>query len=303
MLSISVIIPSYNRIDYLRECLDSVFAQRFLPSEVIVVDDGSIDGTVEMLAADPRVTLLQQANSGPGVARNRGAAAARGDYLAFLDSDDLWFPWSLQSISNLIILYGKPALLFGRFEDFTGDAPFSTQDLIPKGRFFSDYFESAREGYFAGAGMMVIQRSVFEAIGGFREERINAEDHDLALRLGTAPGFVQVCAPLTVAHRMHGENEMGDLDRNLAGLRRLVATERQGGYPGGVARMLARRSIISSHVRSAVVGASRSGHFREVTDLYRDTFWWNLRAGRIVYLIGPLFFAFRAHIQARGINI
>lgn len=294
MTRFSLVIPTYDRRDYLRACLDSVFAQQQAPDEIIVVDDGSRDGTIEMLQAEPRVTLVRQANRGPGAARNRGAAEAGGDYLVFLDSDDLWFPWSLASMAALIARHGEPALLFARFADFSGDRPERVREAPAEGSAFPDYLASAAEGCFAGAGMMVIRRAAFEAVGGFREARVNAEDHDLALRLGTEAGFVQVRAPVTLAHRVHDGNEMGDAARNLAGLRRLVATERAGGYPGGAARRAARRTIIARHVRAAVLGAARGGQFGQVADLYRDTFLWNLRAGRVAYLAATPLLALRA---------
>lgn len=295
-MRISLIIPTYNRHAYLRACLDSVFAQTRAPDEVIVVDDGSTDGTVEMLAAEPRVRLLQQANAGPGAARNLGAAAATGTYLAFLDSDDLWLPGALEAMAGLIDTYGHPALLFGKFEDFSEDVPNVDPDTAPMGNVYADYIASAADGCFAGAGMMMIRREAFEAVGGFDPARINAEDHDLALRLGTTAGFVQVTAPVTVAHRIHPGNEMGDATKNLAGLRRLVAREAQGAYPGGPARRAARRQIISRHVRAAVLGAARAGQFGAVFDLYRDTFLWNLRAGRAAYLAAAPVFGLKAAI-------
>src|SRR5262249_49336199 len=90
----SVIIPTFDRIQMLKHALDSVFRQRSTDFEIIVVDDGSSDGTVDYLRRLERgVTVYTQRNSGPSAARNLGASQACGRYLAFLDSDDLWFPW------------------------------------------------------------------------------------------------------------------------------------------------------------------------------------------------------------------
>lgn len=298
-MRISVIIPSYNRRDWLMACLDSVAAQRRAPDEVIVVDDGSTDGTPEAVTAREGVTLIEQTNAGPGAARNRGAAAATGDYLAFLDSDDLWFPWSLGVMARLIEEHGRPALLFGRFRDFTGAVPTDIAEEPAEGMHFPDYLASADHGFFAGAGMMMIAREAFHAAGRFYEARMNSEDHDLALRLGTAPGFAQVTSPVTVAHRMHDSNEMGDAALNLAGLERLVVTERAGGYPGGTARAAARRGLISRHVRPAVVAAAKAGAFGRAAKLYRDTFLWNLRSGRGAYLAGVLALALAARLKGK----
>ena len=97
----SVIMPAYNRAAFIGAALHSVVAQTLGDWECIVVDDGSTDGTCavvrEMAAKEPRIRLIEQANAGPGAARNKGAAAATGKYLAFLDSDDLWMPWALET--------------------------------------------------------------------------------------------------------------------------------------------------------------------------------------------------------------
>ena len=91
MKTISVIIPTYNYARFLAEAIDSALGQSYAPLEIIVVDDGSTDATSEVLAAyGDRIRVLRQKNQGVAMARNAGIAAARGDYLAFLDSDDAW---------------------------------------------------------------------------------------------------------------------------------------------------------------------------------------------------------------------
>lgn len=97
MAIVSVIIPTYNRKHFLLEAVDSVFAQTYRDLEVIVVDDGSTDGTGEALGRHkPRLIYTYQANKGAGAARNRGIELARGEFIAFLDSDDLWLPKKLE---------------------------------------------------------------------------------------------------------------------------------------------------------------------------------------------------------------
>src|SRR5262245_14921483 len=92
----SIVIPTYNRLDFFKEAISSVWAQTHTDYEVIVVDDGSTDGTGEWLAAQcKRVRAITQVNSGPGAARNSGTREARGRYVAFLDSDDVWPSWTL----------------------------------------------------------------------------------------------------------------------------------------------------------------------------------------------------------------
>jgi len=98
-MRVSVIVPSYNKALYLRRALDSIASQTLADFEVIVVDDGSSDGSTELAAAypDPRFRTIKQANAGPGAARNRGLAEARGPITAFLDADDYWRPMYLET--------------------------------------------------------------------------------------------------------------------------------------------------------------------------------------------------------------
>ncbi len=104
MHSVSVVIPLYNKAEYVGRAIKSVLAQSFQPSEIIVVDDGSTDGGVEAVRGyrDGRLRIVQQTNSGPGAARNRGVAISRCPYIAFLDADDEWLDGFLEaSIENL----------------------------------------------------------------------------------------------------------------------------------------------------------------------------------------------------------
>lgn len=265
-------------------CLASVSAQRRRPDEVIVVDDGSTDGTQAALAGMEGVTLIQQANAGPGAARNIGAAAASSDYLAFLDSDDLWFPWTLEVLSKLVARHALPSLLSARYEDFSGETVAPCEEAA-EGLAFPSFLDSAARAVIVGAGMMVISRDAFVASGGFTEDRQNAEDHDLALRLGTAQGFVQTLRPVTMGRRIHDGNETGDLDKTIRGIARLIERERAGAYPGGDTWKDARRMVITRHVRPAVLAAIRVGYVRAAWQLYRDTLSWNARAGRAVFLV------------------
>ena len=108
----SVVIPTYNRLPLLKEALDSVWRQTLTNYEVIVVDDGSTDGTARFARSmGQSIKLLEQTNRGPGAARNLAVQHAQGDYVAFLDSDDLWFSWTLAVFAKLIEDYRRPSLL------------------------------------------------------------------------------------------------------------------------------------------------------------------------------------------------
>lgn len=288
MVSFSVVIPTYNRRAYLAECLASVFGQSAPPHEIIVVDDGSTDGTREYLESlGTRVRSVVSKNGGPGAARNIGAALAQGDYLAFLDSDDIWFPWTLATFASLIQKHGNPSLLFARYLDFYQRSELDAVSFHePAGQAFDVFLSAHRSGYSAGAGMMVIARSVFERSGGFLDDRLNAEDHDLALRLGLAPGFVQVTEPVCIGHRVHAGNEMGDLTKTVRGLTRLINREQAGVYPGGAEWATQRRRIIARHVRPAILACTRRSDLTSARHLYRETFAWNIQDRRYAFLLG-----------------
>lgn len=102
---ISVIIPVYNVKDYLHECVESIFAQTYTDLEIILVDDGSTDGSSELCEdfakKDARVHVIHQKNQGPSAARNAGLEAMHGDYVAFLDSDDYWLPTAMDHMLSL----------------------------------------------------------------------------------------------------------------------------------------------------------------------------------------------------------
>src|ERR1700730_10501356 len=123
----SIVIPTYNRADLLPCAIASVQGQQFTDYEIIVVDDGSQDGTREYLQGlEPQIRYLRQENGGPGAARNAGICAARGDYVAFLDSDDLWFPWTLTVFARAISEHGEPTVLGGHCIEFSDKSELAT---------------------------------------------------------------------------------------------------------------------------------------------------------------------------------
>ena len=106
---VSVILPAYNAESTILEAVDSVLSQTDVELELIVVNDGSTDSTLEMLSAlsDPRLTILSGSNTGPAAARNRGIKRARGDLIAFIDADDIWLPGKVTN--QLAALEAQPS--------------------------------------------------------------------------------------------------------------------------------------------------------------------------------------------------
>lgn len=288
MPAFSVIIPTFNRLSFLRLTLESVRRQTFNDYEVIVVDDGSTDETAAWLSeVASNVKTITQQNAGPGAARNNGAENARGEYLAFLDSDDLWFPWTLETVAELIATHNRPSLISAKLVSFKDPAELdSIKSSTTKAEFFSDYFASSDGDCFVGAGMTFVRRDKFLEVGGFTSREINLEDHDLVLRLGTAAGFVRILEPPTLGWRRHDSSTTDQAQRSFAGCRHLIENEQRGVYPGGKPRSVARRKIITRHVRPWALTLARTGAWRPAWSLYNSTFVWNLTLNRWRFLVG-----------------
>src|SRR5262245_39028466 len=300
----SVIVPTYNRLELLRQALASVWAQTLTDYEVTVIDDGSTDRTVAYLTTlSDRLRFVHQENKGPGAARNFGIREANGDYIAFLDSDDIWFPWTLATYREIIERWQQPAFIAGKPFRFQSEkqlemAVSSEMHLTS----FPDYLASGDEWRWWGVSSFLVRRDAFKAVGGFADERINGEDADLALRLGVARGFVQVNSPVTFGYREHAESLMKNVDRTLAGIWYLVRIEQAGLYPGGEARAVERRRILTRHLRPASLDCLRHGLRAQAWELYRATFTWHTRLGRWKYLGAFPVLAVMATLRARRKN-
>lgn len=296
----SVIIPTYNRADLLRYTLESVFAQQFKDFEVIVVDDGSTDDTAEVVKWwGDSIQFLHTEHLGPGAARNFGTNKANGEYIAFLDSDDLWFPWTLKIFAQLIRTYDCPVILSAKLKPFFEERELSTINEMPiVAEVFDDYFVSHSQAFFVGAGMSVLRRGEFLKTGGYSEKLLNAEDHDLILRMGIDGGFVQIIEPFTLGWRRHAGSVTMNTQKLYEGIRYLIQQELLGSYPGGHQRLRQRREIISRHVRPVVMQCLKEGLRREAWALYRETFQWHVALGRWKYLTGFCVKAFLADLQS-----
>ena len=284
----SVIIPTFNRCELLRATLDSIFRQTFTGYEVIVIDDGSTDGTLEFLASmKDQVQVLTQQNSGPGTARNSGARVARGDYLAFLDSDDLWFPWTLQTYAEVIAKNDNPAFVTGRHCLFSSlDDTKEVEQGGIRTIAFPDYFASFQEWRWFGVSSFVIRKDAFLAVGGFTPGRINFEDAELAMRLGTSKGFVHVESPVMFGYRVHGGNVTLDSEKCSQGLGLLVAQELNKKFPGGRSREKERWKIISRHVRPFAIDRAQNGSLYDALKWYWRVLPEAITSGRIRFLVG-----------------
>lgn len=258
---VSVVIPAYNTEIYIGQAIASALQQTLHDIEVIVVDDGSTDGTASVVSAfaDPRVRYIYQDNQERSVARNHGLALASGRYVAFLDADDWWHPTKLEKQVVLLERYPLLGLVTCWLQPF--DA--STQELpIIKG--FLDsveangacVYERLLFGGLPGPGStVVVRRSIGSELGGFRTHLRYGEDWEFALRVAARHqvGFV----PEPLAHyRVYGHympQKMNQLDQQAAYPEIISSALRQAGLD--TTNSLGRQALAFAHYHGAFVDA------------------------------------------------
>ena len=183
MPAVSVIIPTYKHRDFVLATLDSVFAQTFTDYEVIVINDGSPDDTAALLrplAEAGRIRYIEQENTGQSLARNRGIAAACGEFIALLDDDDLWPPDKLAWQVDAMGRHPDAGVIAG-----PADVMDANNGFMYKTPLFSEMvFEKSFEGSpILTPGMTLIRAEVLEQVGGFNPDIWGADDWDLWLRI------------------------------------------------------------------------------------------------------------------------
>jgi glycosyltransferase involved in cell wall biosynthesis len=189
---VSVIIPTFNRLDLLKETVDSVRQQTFRDFEIIVVNDGSTDGTTEWLRSQTDLRVLEQSNSGIATSRNNGAAAARAQWLAFLDHDDLWAPDKLRVQAEFLKQNLDVGLVAARHVRLGKRHRLSRRVLWLKGDLFVKEFSES----FIHTSSVVIRRDVFEKIRGFPSKYRFADEFDVWLKIAAAYPIAYVNLPL-----------------------------------------------------------------------------------------------------------
>lgn len=185
-ITVSIVVPAYNASQYLAETIESVLAQTFTDFELLIIDDGSTDNTADIISMyshkDNRVKLFSQQNQGVSIARNTGIEKAKGKYIAFLDSDDIWLPNKLALHIEHFRQNPNLGISFGRVEFISFDSKstnyFSTSRLfqiLPEHLYY--------ENLIITPSNVVILRSVFDTIKGFDINLSGTEDAELFFRI------------------------------------------------------------------------------------------------------------------------
>lgn len=202
-LTVSYVVPAYNAARYLAECITSILAQTIQPCEVVVVDDGSVDGTASVAAAfGRRLRYVHQEHAGHSAARNHGARLATGDLIGFLDADDLISPTKTEA--QLGCFVRQPELQFcdAYFRNFwSPDVPTVERWKQPRSRF--THSEQPR-----GHGIItwLLRRSLFERIGPFDESLLLGEDEEWYRRMQASGALSMTLDRIVSRRRLHGNN-------------------------------------------------------------------------------------------------
>jgi glycosyltransferase involved in cell wall biosynthesis len=211
VMRISVVVPTYNRREHVLRAIDSVIAQTRPVSEIIVVDDGSTDGTAEAIESrfGQMVKVYRQENGGVSSARNCAIRKATGDWIAFLDSDDVWFPMKIELQVEALGMFGPEFGVCFTNNIFAGN-PEMTGSVFDKSNFRSQpgpgileeptrRLLEGREPFFTSS--LLVLRSLLEALDGFDERLIVGEDADIAFRLSFQTKFCFVAESLVAVDR------------------------------------------------------------------------------------------------------
>ncbi|MDA8086130.1 MAG: glycosyltransferase family A protein [Nitrospiraceae bacterium] len=197
---INVIMPLYNKRPYVRRAIDSIMGQTYTNWELIIVDDGSTDASADMVPrGNPRLKLLRQANRGPSAARNAAVRSASGEYLAFIDADDCYYPFKLEKGIDLLWRDQKAEWMMSaydyqlngvttrRYIKDVNDAEIKEDSAV-----FDDALSQLTVVGWPSDGLFM-KKSLFERLGGFNEEIRYGEISEFILRCALEEPKVAIC--------------------------------------------------------------------------------------------------------------
>ena len=195
---VSVIIPSYNAAQFLPDAVASVRAQGYNPIEIVIVDDGSTDNTAEMIPSFGNdIRYVRQTNAGPAAARNRGLGEARGEWIAFLDADDLWPADKLRVQAARLEADASLDVVLGRVQ-YRHEPGVEKTDIRYEGP--GDTLVNVH----LGSGLY--RRTAFDKVGLFNPALRFSEDHDWFLRARELGVRITILRDVTLLYRLHGKN-------------------------------------------------------------------------------------------------
>jgi len=175
----SVVIPLYNKEKYILRAVESVLSQSFTDFELIIVDDGSVDDSLETIKSisDSRIRIIKQANQGVGSARNKGMAEAKYDWIALLDADDAWSMNHLNELTKIINIFPSVGMVANKFLAInTNIKPPTINEDEPSNIRFVDYFlEASKNMNIVWSSAVAISKEAFNNVGGFSDEKMGED--------------------------------------------------------------------------------------------------------------------------------
>ena len=220
---ISVVIPAYNAEKTIKNTVDSVLHQTFSDFELIVINDGSQDSTLAIVSSipDPRIRVFSYSNSGPQKSRNRGISQSTGEYVSFIDADDLWTPDKLEAQLKALQENSKAGVAYS----WTDYIDAESGQVLPQGphaNFAGNVFATLLLADFIGSGSnpLILKQALVE-VGGFDESLVAGQDWDMWLRLAHRYHFA-VVPSVQVLYRVSANSWSSNLERREAGFRRVI---------------------------------------------------------------------------------
>jgi glycosyltransferase involved in cell wall biosynthesis len=242
---VSVVIPAFNCVRYVDEAIQSVLSQDYGNLELIVVDDGSTDGTYERAVSyGGCVKVLQQPNQGAGAARNRAVRESRGDILAFLDADDVWLPGKLTAQVAHLQRNPDVGVVYGRWADWLTQTDGSFSPAASYATPFDDEsLDGSRSGWLYPRILLsslihiisaIIPRAVYDRVGGFDEGLRRGQDYDFWIKV-TRMFRAHRLSMMVALYRHHGGNNTKRPQAQSNAYRLLARAVEQYGLtgPGG----------------------------------------------------------------------
>ena len=224
MPAVSVIIPTYKHRDFVLATLNSVFAQTYTDYEVIVVNDGSPDDTAALLqplAEAGRIRYIAQENQGQGAARNRGLAEAKGEFIAFLDDDDLWPPDKLEWQVAALLRCPDAGMVAGPADMINVDTGLRAKQtpFLPEVKFETLFLDNP----FVSPGQTLVRASLLKRLNGLNPQIWGSDDWDLYFRIAKNSAIVMENR-VALLYQVHPNNASGQMKRMLENSRLVIKT-------------------------------------------------------------------------------
>jgi len=266
----SIIITCHNQRGFIADAIESALRQTCSNCELIVVDDGSTDGSSEVVqrySGRAQVVKLPK-NTGASGARNAGSFLAKGDYLVFLDGDDVLKPWALSVYDSVIQKY-RPSVVLATLTWFQGTVPVAGETEAPREIEVVnyDYLAQKDRGYRSSASALVIQRTAFEQVRGWAKEACPFEDQHLEAKLAFSCRAITVVHPQTVFYRLHSSNTIHDVEKIVRGCYGFVSAPLPSAESRSVSDYFGRTAIIGGPAFWAVKKAFHARLYAESAKL------------------------------------